>query len=272
MRKKRAERLERRRRNCGNYPFEEEGSTGVGEPRDDVTDVLEDCIERREQGCSLDAFIEGDAWLHVHLKRWVMGAGDEPKDWCAVLDLVSLRQRERELGIGVRRTDKADVVNDCRRDEGAVLVLVREDTENSKGMEVRSVFPEVRLRLLDDCPMRFRYTGDLRWRQNLVFAPVGENWKLRPNPTLTGSAEIPDGVVERVTHALDRFSDDRTPFRRRETANHCVDSHLDLICRAVFFLGPESIRSFSLPGFGFRAKSIQMFYGPVELKPDSSEV
>jgi hypothetical protein len=244
MRKKRAERLERRRRNCGNYPFEEEGSTGVGEPRDDVTDVLEDCIERREQGCSLDAFIEGDAWLHVHLKRWVMGAGDEPKDWCAVLDLVSLRQRERELGIGVRRTDKADVVNDCRRDEGAVLVLVREDTENSKGMEVRSVFPEVRLRLLDDCPMRFRYTGDLRWRQNLVFAPVGENWKLRPNPTLTGSAEIP----------------------------HCVDSHLDLICRAVFFLGPESIRSFSLPGFGFRAKSIQMFYGPVELKPDSSEV
>jgi hypothetical protein len=81
---------------------------------------------------------------------------------------VPFGEDEGEFDLRVRRGREGQVMDHGCRDEVSVLVLVREQLEIGQGMELRPVYPLVRLRLLDDCPMRLRHAGDFRWRQDLT--------------------------------------------------------------------------------------------------------
>src|SRR5215211_678538 len=226
---------------------------------------LADDADQETEWSSLDSYLIGEYWLHVHLREFRFGAGRERRDVC--LTAAERLVGSRLLPIDGHALGYADALMlDGARNGGEfpMLVAVREHPElfeHGLGGSVRGC--AIGLRLLDGCPYRLGNPLEHPAAQDLELAGVGKDRK--PCSAARSFDRGPDDVIERGAEVLDGLAREQRPFIRWRLPLDCEAAIFDLARRSRFDLYAEHVGVSVLEGVGFPAQSLDLFYAPHEL-------
>jgi len=220
---------------------------------------------------SLDSYLIGEVWVHVHLFDFGDGPGAERVNLCLA---VAERHVGRELVEGVvdPLSPTADGSECGRTGDGgevSVLVDVGERAEQLKGVAGGSLRRSlVWLRLLDQCPYRLgdplqhvpgltTESGSIDSNRELGMVSDPRIASVPPSP--------PDNMIEGRAEILDRLASEQRPVVAGGVVFSCKPLVRDLLRRTRLTLHAEHISLAVLKGRGFSTKGLDVFYAPREL-------